>query len=152
MANLVFYTWFYWLIEETRKFKEQYDAEKAVFDQPGYWELCEGEQEKLMAPVYAVWNHNLFTPESFQRYCEQHHVFKTTQELEQLTAGRTPEQARQEELEEQQEEAEEKAAAERNARYLKEKCPTCTEKCDWFWKLPQNEQFSKSTFRENLKI
>ncbi len=152
MANWVFYTRFYWLIEETRKFKEQFDAEEAVFNTPGYWELCEGEQDRRLAPVYANWNHDLFTPESFQRYCEQHHVFKTTQDIQQLTTNRTPEQARQEELEEQQEEKEEKADAERNARYLKEKCPTCVEKCDWFMKIPQNDQICQLMFRENLKI
>jgi hypothetical protein len=63
MANWIFYTRFYWLIEETRKFKEQYDAEEAVFNTPGYWDLCEGEQQRLLAPVYAAWNHDLFTPE-----------------------------------------------------------------------------------------
>ena len=96
MANWVFYTRFYWLIEETRKFKEQYDAKEAVFNTPGYWELCEGEQQRRLAPVYAAWNHDLFTPESFQRYCERHHVFKTTEEIQQFIANRTPEQARQE--------------------------------------------------------
>jgi hypothetical protein len=151
-ANWVFYTRLYWLIEETRKFKEQFDAEEEVFNTPGYWELCEGEQERRLAPVYAAWNHDLFTPESFQRYCEQHHVFKTTEEIQQLTANRTPEQARQEELEEQQEENEEKAATERNARYLKEKCPTCTEKCDWFKKTTQNYQISQLSITESLKI
>jgi hypothetical protein len=152
MANCVFYTRFYWLIEETRKFKEQFDAEIEVFNLPGYWELCEGEQERHLAPVYAAWNHDLFTPESFQRYCEQHHIFKTTEDIQQLTANRTPDQAKQEELEEQQEEQEEKATAERNARYLKEKCPTCTEKCDWFREISQNDQICQLTFREILKI
>jgi hypothetical protein len=150
MANWIFYTRFYWLIEETRKFKEQYDAEEEVFDTPGYWELCEGEQERRLAPVYAAWNHDLFTPQSFQRYCERHHVFKTTEEIQQLTANRTPEQARQDELEEQQEENEEKAATERNARYLKEKCPTCAEKCDWFKKTSQNVQIRQLPTSENL--
>ena len=149
MANWVFYTRFYWLIEETRKFKEQFDAEEEVFNTPGYWELCEGEQERLLAPVYAAWNHDLFTPQSFQSYCERHHVFKTTEEIQQLTANRTPEQARQDELEEQQEENEEKAATERNARYLKEKCPTCAEKCDWFRKISQNDQICR--LPESLK-
>jgi len=152
MANWVFYTRFYWLIEETRKFKEQFDAEEAVLNLPGYWELCEGEQERHLAPVYAAWNHDLFTPQSFQRYCERHHVFKTTEEIQQLTANRTPEQARQDELEEQQEENEEKAAAERNARYLKEKCPTCAEKCDWFKKISQTDQICQLPITENLKI
>jgi hypothetical protein len=115
MATLVFYTRFYWLIEETRKFKEQSDAEEAVFQTPGYWELCEGEQERRIAPVYAAWNHDLFSPQSYERYCTQHHVFKTSEELQQLTADRTPEQVRQDELEQQQEENEEKAVAERNA-------------------------------------
>ena len=101
MANWVFYTRFYWLIEETRKFKEQYDAEEEVFNTPGYWELCEGEQERRLAPVYAAWNHDLFTPKSFEHYCEEHHVFKTTEDIQQFIANRTPEQARQDELEEQ---------------------------------------------------
>jgi hypothetical protein len=152
MANWVFYTRFYWLIEETRKFKEQFDAEEAVFNVPGYWEFCEGEQERRLAPVYAAWNHDLFTPQSFQRYCEQHHIFKTTDEIQQLTANRTPEQAKQDELEEQQEENEEKAAAERNACYLKEKCPTCAEKCGWFKKISQNDQICQLPITESLKI
>jgi len=152
MANCVFYTRFYWLIEETRKFKEQFDAEEEVFNTPGYWELCEGEQERRLAPVYAAWNHDLFTPESFERYCERHHVFKTTEELQQLIANRTPEQARQDELEEQQEENEEKAATKRNERYLKEKCPTCAEKCDWFKKIYQTDQICQLPIMENLKI
>jgi hypothetical protein len=152
MANWVFYTRFYWLIEETRKFKQQFDAEIAVFQTPGYWELCEGEQEKLLAPVYTAWNHDLFTPESFQRYCEQHHIFKTTEEIQQLNANRTPEQARQEELDELQEEKEEKVTAERNSRYLKEKCPTCKEKCNWYKKNTQNGPISQLAIMESPKI
>ncbi len=153
MANWVFYTRFYWLIEETRKFKEQFDAEQAVFSTPGYWELCEGEQESHLAPVYAAWNHDLFTPESFERYCYHHHVFKTTEDIQQFIANRTPEQARQDELEEQQEEIEEKATAERNAHYLKEKCPTCPKQCDWFKKNGQNDQLSSAEkITENPKI
>jgi hypothetical protein len=133
VANCVFYTRFYWLIEETRKFKEQYDAEEEVFNTPGYFELCEGEQERRLAPVYATWNHDLFTPESFQRYCEQHHIFKTTEEIQQLVANRTPEQVRQDELEEQQEKAENAETDARNARYLKEKCLGCMDKCKWYF-------------------
>ena len=152
MANWVFYTRFYWLIEETRKFKEQFDAEEAVFNTPGYWELCEGEQERRLAPVYAAWNHDLFTPESFQRYCDRHHVFKTTEDIQQLIANRTPEQARQDELEEQQEQAENAETDARNARYLKEKCPTCAEKCDWFKKISQNDQICQLPITESLKI
>jgi hypothetical protein len=152
IANWVFYTRLYWLIEETRKFKEQYDSEEEVFNTPGYWELCEGEQERRLDPVYAAWNHDLFTPQSFQRYCEQHHLSKTTEEIQQLTSNRTPEQARQDELEEKQEENEEKATRERNERYLKEKCPTCTERCDWFKKISQYDQISQLPITENLKI
>jgi hypothetical protein len=152
MANWVFYTRFYWLIEETRKFKEQFDAEEAVFNTPGYWELCEGEQERRLAPVYANWNHDLFTPESFQRYCYSHHVFKTTQDIQQFIANRTPEQVKQDELEEQHEQAENAETDARNARYLKEKCPTCAEKCDWFKKTSQNDHICQLPITESLKI
>lgn len=65
MADWVFHTRFYWLIGETHKFKEQFDAEEAVFNTLGYWELCEGEQERCLAPIYAAWNHDLFTPRVF---------------------------------------------------------------------------------------
>ena len=150
MATLIFYTRFYWLIEETRKFKEQYDAEEAVFDSAGYWDLCEGEQERLLAPVYAAWNHDLFTPESFQRYCDRHHVFKTTEDIQQLTANRTAEQARADESEEQQEQAENAEYYARNARYLKEKCPTCAELCGWFRKNAQNVQIDQLPTPENV--
>ncbi|MCW4002460.1 MAG: hypothetical protein NWE95_00905 [Candidatus Bathyarchaeota archaeon] len=140
VVNWVFYTRFYWLIEETSKFKEQYDAEEAVLNQPGYWELCEGEQQRRLAPVYANWNHDLFTPESFQRYCERHRIFKTAEEIEQLIANRTPEQDRADELEEQQEQAANAETDARNARYLKEKCPGCTEKCKgYFEKVGENK-------------
>jgi hypothetical protein len=70
--------------------------------------------------------------------------------MQQFIANRTPEQARQDELEEQQEENEEKAAKERNARYLKEKCPTCTEPCDWFKKNAQNVQIDQLPTAENV--
>jgi hypothetical protein len=70
---------------------------------------------------------------SFQRYCDRHHVFKTTEEIQQLTANRTAEQARADELEEQQEQAENAEIDARNARYLKEKCPACAEKCKWYF-------------------
>jgi hypothetical protein len=152
MANWVFYTRFYWLIEETRKFKEQFDAEEEVLNTPGYWELCEGEQERRLAPVYANWNHDLFTPESFNRYCDLHNVFKTTQDIQQFIANRTPEQVRQDELEEQQEQAENAETDARNARYLKEKCPTCAKKCDWFKKITQNDQICQLPIKESLKI
>lgn len=150
LANWIFYTRFYWLIEETRKFKEQYDAEESVFNTSGYWDLCEGEQERLLAPVYANWNHDLFTPESFQRYCDRHHVFKTTDDIQQLTANRTAEQAKADELEEQQEQAENAEYDARNARYLKEKCPTCAEPCDWFRKNAQKVQIDQLPTAENV--
>ncbi len=150
LANWVFYTRFYWLIEETRKFKEQFDAEQAVFNTPGYWELCEGEQERRLASVYANWNHDLFTPESFQSYCYRHHVFKTTQDIQQLIANRTPEQVRQDELEEQKEQTENAEIDARNGRYLKEKCPTCAEQCDWFKKNIQNVQIDQISSAEKI--
>ena len=152
MANMVFYTRFYWLIEETRKFKDQYDAEEEVLNMPGYWELCEGELERRLAPVYAKWNHDLFTPESFERYCEQHHIFKTTEDIQQIIANRTPEQVKQDEIEEQQEQAENAETDARNARYLKEKCPICVEKCEWFKKISQNDQIYQLPITESLKI
>jgi hypothetical protein len=102
--------------------------------------------------VTRIGDHDLFTPQSFERYCNLHHVFKTTEDMQQFIADRTPKQARQDEFEEQQEQAENAETDARNARYLKEKCPTCAEKCYWFKKISQNDQIFQLPVSESLKI
>jgi hypothetical protein len=136
MAKYVFFSRFYWIIEELQKWKEQNDAQDAVCESEGFFDLCEGDQERLLAPVYAKWNRDLFTPKSFQQYIEEHRPLRTYDQIieAQLAAGKTMEQIRQEEKAEEEQEKKDNAEDDaKNAKYLKEKCPGCTEKCKWYY-------------------
>jgi hypothetical protein len=136
MAKYVFFSRFYWIIEELQKWKEQNDAQDAVCESEGFFELCEGDQERLLAPVYAKWNRDLFTRKSFEQYIDKHRPIRTYEQIieAQLAAGKTMEQIKQEEKAEAELEVKEIAEDEaRNAKYLKEKCPGCTEKCKWYY-------------------
>ena len=136
MAKYVFFSRFYWIIEELQKWKEQNDAQDAVCESEGFFELCEGDQEQLLKPVYAKWNRDLFTRKSFEQYIDKHRPIRTYEQIieAQLAAGKTMEQIKQEEKAEAELEVKEIAEDEaRNAKYLKEKCPGCKEKCKWYY-------------------
>ena len=136
MAKYVFFSRFYWIIEEIQKWKEQNDAQDAVCESEGFFELCEGDQEQLLKPVYAKWNRDLFTRKSFEQYIDKHRPIRTYEQIieAQLAAGKTMEQIKQEEKEEAELEAKETAEDDaKNAKYLKEKCPGCKEKCKWYF-------------------
>jgi hypothetical protein len=114
----VFWVRFMWLIEESQKYAEQAIAENAVFDAPGFFGLCVGEQDRRLKPVYDKWDKNLFTEKSYNDYVEQH--FKTCK-LPPMSKADIEEAERQEQ-----------ADIEFDRQVLKEKCPTCSNPCDWY--------------------
>ena len=116
----VFWIRFIWLIEESQKYAEQARAENAVIGAPDFFSLCSGEQDERLKPVYDRWDRNLFSEKSYKDYVSR--VFKTDFKLPEMT---------QEQLE--QMEREEQADIEFDNLVLKEKCPTCTEKCKWYY-------------------
>jgi hypothetical protein len=117
-AEHVFWVRFMWLIEESQKFAEQARAENAVFDAPDFFNLCAGEQDERLKPVYDKWDKNLFTEKSYHDYVEQH--FKTFK-LPPMSQGEIEEAERQEQ-----------ADIELDKQVLKEKCPTCSNPCNWY--------------------
>ena len=118
MAEHVFWVRFMWLIEESQKFAEQARAENEVLDAPDFFSLCAGEQDRRLKPVYDKWDKNLFTEKSYHDYVEQH--FKTFK-LPQMSQAEIEEAERQEQ-----------ADIEFDRQVLKEKCPTCSNPCDWY--------------------
>jgi len=117
-AEHVFWVRFMWLIEESQKFAEQARAENAVLEAPGFFGLCVGEQDRRLKPVYDKWDKNLFTEKSYRDYVEQH--FKTFK-LPPMSQAEIEEAERQEQ-----------ADIEFDRQVLKEKCPTCSNPCDWY--------------------
>jgi hypothetical protein len=120
IAEMVFWTRFLWLVGDAQKYTEQSDAEQAVFDSPGFFDLCAGEAERQLEPVYDKWDKNLFSEKSF-------HDFVTKRWG--TTLVKLPEPTK-EELE--QMEKEDQADREFDERVLKEKCPSCPKPCEWY--------------------
>jgi hypothetical protein len=117
-AEHVFWVRFMWLIEESQKFAIQARAENEVLDSPDFFSLCAGEQDRRLKPVYDKWDKNLFTEKSYHDYVEQY--FKTFN-LPPMSQAEIEEAERQEQ-----------ADIEFDKQVLKEKCPTCSNPCDWY--------------------
>ena len=117
-AEHVFWVRFMWLIEESQKFAEQARAENAVLESPGFFGLCVGEQDRRLKPVYDKWDKNLFTEKSYHDYVEHHFMTFKLPPMSQADIEET--------------ERQEQADIEFDRQVLKEKCPTCSNPCDWY--------------------
>ena len=133
-GKFIFLSRFYWLIHQTEKQIENRKLEDELSETPGFYELCEGEIERLYVELDTKLHKKLFSPESFSEYLDKSGVFKTQVDLEEMLKNRTPEQVMEDELSEQEDNVENAKEEARNTVYLKEKCPTCNQKCTWFEK------------------
>jgi hypothetical protein len=59
------------LTEVSEQISQQYQ-EQQIWDSPDFTDLCPGEQDKKLKPLYDNWKRDLFTKESFSRFIEQH--------------------------------------------------------------------------------
>ncbi|MGD0071867.1 MAG: hypothetical protein ABSB71_09950 [Candidatus Bathyarchaeia archaeon] len=146
MCKYIFYERFYWFLSEMKDWLYHVWKESEISNEPGFSDLCAGEQEQKLKPIYDTWRKDWLSAESFTRYMEKSHAFKTHEEIEKMVANRTPEQIAQDEIEEKAEEEEEAKWNAQDAKYLKEKCPTCLSKCKWY-----NEQARKAKPQEPTK-
>jgi hypothetical protein len=128
----LFYSRFYWFLSEMRDWLYCAWREEETYNSPGFFDLCAGEQERLLEPVYKHWRKWL-TEESWSRYYEEHCKSKSLPEM-------TPEEIAEDERLTAQENAEAEA---KEAKFLKEKCSSCAEKCKWF-----REQTEKGKAKE----
>jgi hypothetical protein len=112
---------FYWFLNEVSEQISQQYQEQQIWDSPDFMDLCPGEQDKKLKPLYDSWKRDLFTKESFSRFIEQH--MRAPAELNSA-------EERELELLEQEEKEEEAKDIQR----LAEKCVSCIEKerCDWY--------------------
>jgi len=119
--KFIFYSRLNWFLNEMGEWLFLRWQEDQIYADPGFFDICPGEQEKRLQPVYSKWRRWL-SEESWLKYSEENCKIK---DLPELTAEQIEEDAKLV--------ASENAAEEANeAKFLKEKCPACPEKCKWF--------------------
>lgn len=123
IGKWIFYSRLGWFISEMQEWLYWLWRENQVFETPGYFNMCAGEQEKLYEPIRKNWRKWL-TEDSWKTYYENH-----PPKIEQTLPEMTPEEIEEDRKQVEQDNAEEEA---KDAKFLKEKCPSCKEKCKWY--------------------
>ena len=127
--KFIFYSRLNWFLTEMGEWLFLRWQEDQIYADPNFFDICHGEQEKRLQPVYSKWRRWL-SEESWLKYSEENCKMK---DLPELTAEQIEEDARMV--------ASENAAEEANeAKFLKEKCPSCPEKCKWFHSHGENKK------------
>ena len=121
----IFYSRFNWFLSEMQDWLFLHWQEEQVYGDPGYFNLCAGEQAKLLEPIYDKWR-NWLSEESWNKYYEENLRQRVTDSINEPTAQEIEEEEKLVERENAEEEA-------KDAIFLKEKCPGCMEKCKWYF-------------------
>jgi hypothetical protein len=121
----IFYSRFNWFIREMQEWLFLRWQEEQVYEDPEYFNLCAGEQAKLIDPIYSKWRKWL-SKESWEKYYAEHEQRKVSDSIREPT----PEELEEDRKQIEQDNAEEEA---KDAKFLAEKCPCCTEKCKWYY-------------------
>lgn len=121
----IFYSRFNWFLSEMKEWLFLRWQEEQVYDDPEYFNLCAGEQAKRLEPIYSKWRKWL-SEESWNKYYEEHERRRVADSIREPT----PQELEEEQKLIERDNAEEEA---KDAKFLKEKCPGCTEKCKWYY-------------------
>ena len=62
---------FFWFISEIEAQVKQMKAEDAIMGSLGFFKLPKKKKDELLKPVYDSWRHDLFSPESFERFFKE---------------------------------------------------------------------------------
>jgi hypothetical protein len=121
--KFVFYLRFFWFLNETQNMFYHSSMENKILGEQGFFDLCRGEQDKKLKVCYDSWR-EWFSKESFDQWLEVHPSMSPNPKSKEEEVKAEKEYAVLMETEQK--------AKERNAKYLKEKCPTCPDKCNWY--------------------
>jgi hypothetical protein len=121
----IFYSRFTWFLSEMKDWLFLRWQEEQVYEDPEFFNLCAGEQEKRLEPIYSKWR-DWLSEESWSKYYENHERQKVVDSIREPTPQELEEDRRQAEQDNAEEEA-------KDAKFLAEKCPGCTEKCKWYF-------------------
>lgn len=132
--KFIFYSRLNWFLGEMGEWLFLRWQEDQVYDAPDFFNLCSGEQEQRLKPIYNKWR-DWLSKESWERYYEQH-CKSATRSYEELT----PDEKAQLERDAENEERENAEWIEQDKRFLRDKCPSCTEKCSWYNEKKGNKE------------
>ena len=128
----MFYDRFNWFLSDMTEWLSLLNQEFSTYGEPGFFDLCQGEQDKKLKPIHDSWRKDWFSEESYDRWCKEHPItFKSK-----FSNEETNEREKDEDIWD----TERKADVEREERFLREKCPTCKEQCEWYKKQTQKGQ------------
>ena len=80
----IFYSLFNWFLTEMQDWLFLHWQEEKVYDDPGYFNLCAGEQAKLLEPIYGKWR-NWLSEESWNKYYEENLRQRVTDSINEPT-------------------------------------------------------------------
>ena len=124
-SKYIFYSRFNWFLSEMQAWLFLLWQEEQVYADPGFFNLCAGDQAKLLEPIYGKWR-NWLSEESWSKYYEAHERQIVADSIRELSPQELEEEEERTERENDEEEA-------KDAKFLKEQCPGCTEKCKWYF-------------------
>lgn len=121
MCKWLFYARLNWFLSEMQDWLFLLWREYQTTSAPDFFNLCAGEQERRLKPVYDGWR-DWLSEESWQKYYAQHEPkFRRYEDL-------SPEEKAELEREAEKEEQEEAEWIEQDKRFLRDKCPSCSTK------------------------
>jgi hypothetical protein len=125
VCKWIFYGRLNWFLSEMQDWLFLLWREHQITGAPDFFTLCSGEQERRLKPVYDKWR-DWLSKASLEEYYAKH--APPVRRYEDLT----PEEKAELERDEANEEREEAEWIEQDKRFLRDKCPSCTEKCKWY--------------------
>jgi hypothetical protein len=121
--RFIFYLRFSWFLSEMQDMLHHSSMENKIMDESGFFDLCRGEQDNKLQVCYDSWR-EWFSQESFDQWFKAYPITSPNIKSNEEAAKAEEEYAALTETEQK--------AKEKNAKYLKEKCPTCSNKCSWY--------------------
>ena len=123
--KLIFYSRLNWFVAEMKEWLFLLWQEDQVYGDPEFFNLCAGDKKKRLEPIYDRWRKWL-SEQSWNKYYKENN-----QKIVSLLHEIAEKEIEAELKKFEQENAEEKT---KDAKFLREKCPSCPERCKWYHK------------------
>jgi hypothetical protein len=126
ICKWIFYSRLNWFLSEMQEWLFLFWKENEISNAPDFYSICVGEQERRLKPVYDKWREWLSEESWNKYYAKSKPALRKYEDF-------TPEEKAQYDRELENEAHEEAEWMEQDKRFLHEKCPSCTEKCKWYF-------------------
>jgi hypothetical protein len=126
ICKWIFYSRLNWFLSEMQEWLFLLWKENEIANTPDFYSICVGEQERRLKPIYDKWRKWLSEESWNKYYAKSKPALRNYEDF-------TPEEKAQYDRDVEKETREEAVWIEQDKRFLLNKCPTCTEKCKWYY-------------------